>query len=86
MYRQILNAIACKAITKKPAKPNFNLAIGEAEDLGSQPLTIYNQVKNTTPTLNLALYQEWSKSATPFENEQIPDGITGELYLGEVVS
>lgn len=84
-YRSIINAIARSQLCTKPDKPNFKLAIGEVEDMGSQQLQIVKTKNNQKPVVNLEEYQRWEKNTHLGWNETVPDGITGEFYLGEVV-
>lgn len=44
MYRQFLNKQGAKALLKSPDIPDFHLMVGEAEDLSSKPIMIYENV------------------------------------------
>ena len=85
MYRNLLNAFARKQLTTKVDFPNFKLAIGEAEDMGSQQIQIVKPKNAQKPVVNLEEYKKWESNTKKGWNEQVPEGITGEFYLGEVV-
>lgn len=44
MYRQMLNRQGLKALLKTPDIPDYHLMVGDAEDLASKPVMVFENV------------------------------------------
>lgn len=62
-YRQILNMFGRKSLLKPVHVPDFDLMVGDAENLSSQPIILYEQAMpkqtyNALPNLSEMTYEE----------------------------
>ena len=63
MYRQMLNRQGLKALSKTPDIPDYHLMVGDAEDLASKPIMIFEnvmpkQVAKYLPNMQDMSYEE----------------------------